>query len=421
MSSTGLGTNALGNLEVIDLTRLAPGPYCTMVLADFGARVLRVEEFGPLTGRRAAQSQTADGVQAEGTQKHVGHVGFVEPHSPYNALNRNKRSIALNLKSDPAREVFYELVRRADVVVEEFRPGVTQRLGIGYDTLKEINPRIIYCAITGYGQTGPYRSVVGHDINYLSMAGALSVMGKPGEPPTIPGNILSDYGGALHAVVGILAAVIARETTGRGQFVDLALTDSVVSMMAHMLSWSYETGIVPGPGEHVTAGYWPPYNVYETKDGKYISIGCMEPWFYANLCRTLGREDLIPHQFSEEKREEIFRIFRERFRTKTRDEWFSSLPGDQIPVSKVYTLDELSSDPHLRAREMIVEVEHPTAGKILQAGVPAKLSETPGRIHGMGPELGEHTEEVLRELGYSPSRISELVEARAVQLLASER
>lgn len=384
-----------------------------MVLADLGARVIRVEEFGPLSGRRAAQSQGAV-VTAGGAAAMPEDAGFVDPHSPFNALNRNKRSIGLNLKHDGAREAFYELVKRADVVVEEFRPGVTSRLKIDYETLKEINPRIIYCAITGYGQTGPYKSFVGHDVNYLSLAGVLSILGKPGAPPPIPSNVIADYGGALLAVIGILAAVMAREKTGEGQFVDIALTDGVLSMMAHMLSWSYSTGKTPGQGDHITTGAFPFYNVYETKDGKYISLGCNEPWFYSNLCRALGREDLIPYQFDEQKHPELFEALRQIFLTRTRDEWFDALPKNEISFGKVLNFDELAGDPHIQAREMIVEFEHPSAGWVKQVGNAIKLSGTPGHINGIGPNLGEHSEQVLLELGYTKDHIEALQEDGAV-------
>lgn len=408
-------TQALEKIKVIDLTRLAPGPYCTMFLADLGAQVLRVEEFGALTGRRAEQAKGAT-VSTGGASAMPDDIGFVDPHSPFNALNRNKQSIGLNLKNDSAKEVFYKLVKEADVVVEEFRPGVSKRLGIDYDTLKEINPRIIYCAITGFGQESPYRDVVGHDVNYVSMAGALSIMGKKGEPPMIPANILADYAGSIQAAYGILAAIIAREQTGKGQFIDMALTDSVVSMIGHMLSWSFAKGRVPGLGDHVTCGAYPFYNVYEAKDGKFVSIGCMEPWFYAGLCRALGREDFIPYQFTEDqdKRKEIHDTFRDIFLTKTRDEWFDTLPKNEVCVGKVYSFDELAGDPHMKAREMIVEMPD----NIKQVGVSVKLSDTPGQIRTLGPKLGEHTEEVLLGLGYSEDQIKELEEAGAVYLSA---
>ncbi len=399
---------ALEGIRIIDLTRLAPGPYCTMLLADLGADVVWVEEFGPVTGRRAEQGK---GVGAS-----TKDIGFIALHSTYNALARNKRSIGLNLKTAEAKQVFYRMAQGADVVVEEFRPGVAKRLGIDYDTLKEINPRIIYCAITGYGQSGPYQDLPGHDVNYISMAGAISLMGNKGEPPMIPSNIIADYGGGVHAAFAILAAVVAREKTGRGQFVDSAMADGVISLLAHMLSWSYGTGKVPGQGEHASTGFYPFYNVFETKDGKFISLGCMEPWFYANLCRALGREDFIPYQFDipDEKRQEIFSAFKKAFLTKTRDEWFELLAKNDVCVGKVYTLDELASDPQIQYRQMIVEITDPTVGKIKQPGIATKLSDTPGQIRRPVPRRGEHTVEVLQGLGYSAAEIESLREAGAI-------
>lgn len=408
---------ALEGIEVVDLTRLAPGPYCTMFLGDLGARVTRVEEFGSLSGRRAGESHGAF-VNRGGASGMPEEIGFVDPHSPYNALNRNKRSIALNLKMEAGREVFFRMVKKADVVVEEFRPGVTKRLGIDYDSIKELNPRIIYCAITGYGQYGPYRDFVGHDINFLSMSGALSIMGKKGEAPLIPANIIGDYGTGIQAVVGIMAAIIAREKTERGQFVDIALADSVISLLAHMLSWSYATGHVPEQGEHCTAGFYPFYNVYETKDGKYFSIGCNEPWFYANLCRILGHEELIPFQFTkdERKRAEIFETFRSIFLTKTRDEWFEFFPKTEIPVGKVHSFGEISADVQVQARQMIVEMTGPNGEQIKQAGIPIKLQDTPGSIRFLGPRMGQHTREVLLENGYNDGQINSLAATGVVML-----
>jgi len=410
-------TLALEGIRVLDLSRLAPGPYCTMFLADHGADVLRIEEFTKLSGRRAEQSKGA-AVVADGASGLPEHVGFVLPRSPFNALNRNKRSLALNLKAEEGREIFYKLAKKSDVVVEEFRPGVTRRLGIDYDTLRALNPGLVYCAITSYGQKSPYRDYIGHDINFASMGGALSIMGRQGEPPMIPSNILADYAGGLQAAFGILAAVVARSRTAEGQFVDIALVDSVTSLLAHMLSWSFATGIVPDRGSHVTTGLYPFYNVYETRDNKYISIGCMEPWLYANLCRALGLEELIPFQYVEDskKRDEVFAAFRQVFLTRTRDDWFDYLIEKEVPVGKVYAFDELASDRHIREREMIVELPDSTAGKIQQVGIPVKLSETPGRIQSLAPGLGSHTKEVLLELGYTETQILALDRTGVVRL-----
>ena len=390
-------TMPLEGIKVLDLSRLAPGPFCTMILGDLGADILKVE--GPREGRLAMV------------------MSIEERAIAYNALERNKRSIVLNLKLEPARKIFYQLAEKADVIVEGFRPGVVKRLGVDYDTIKEINPRLIYCSLTGYGQDGPYSNLVGHDVNYISIGGALGIMGIPGGAPTIPSNLLADFaGGGTNAAVGILAALIARDKTGRGQYVDIGMADGVVSLMASSLSRYFETNEVPERGNELLTGGVPFYSVYETKDGKYVSIGCLEPWFYENLCRALGREDFIPHQGAiGEKKEEIFSAFREIFRTKTRDEWFDYLSQWDICVGKVYTLDELSTDPQLIHRNMILELDHPKFGKVKQPGISVKLSQTPGSIRSFGPALGQHTDEVMLDLGYSKERIEELMKEGAIQ------
>lgn len=402
-------TMPLEGLTVLDLTRLAPGPYCTMILADLGAEVIKVEEPGPPTGRRA--------VQAAGLSTTPSPRYGVERHSPYWALNRNKKTIGLNLKHDEARQIFYQLADRADVVVEEFRPGVAKRLGIDYDTLSQRNPRLIYCAITGYGQTGPYRDLVGHDINYIATAGCLGMIGPAGGPPVIPHNIIADFaGGGMHGAIGILAALMARQRTGRGQFVDIAMTDGVYSLLVSHLSTYFASSLVPRRGEGMLDGAAPYYNIYETKDGKWLSIGSIEPWFYANLCKALGREDFLPDEFAEgDRREEIRQAFRAIFKTKTRDEWFEILTQHDICVAKVYDLDETEHDPHLQARDMIVEIEHPEAGKVKQVGISVKLSDTPGQIRFLAAPLGAHTEEILSGLGYSNAQIAALREEGAIK------
>jgi crotonobetainyl-CoA:carnitine CoA-transferase CaiB-like acyl-CoA transferase len=397
----------LAGITILDLTRLAPGPHCTMILGDLGADILKIEEPGPPTGRRAEQaSGQATRWQATG----------IDRYSPFNALNRNKRSMGLNLKTDTGRAIFYRLAATADVVVEEFRPGVAQRLGIDYDTLQPRNPRLIYCAITGYGQDGPYKHLVGHDINYISMAGALGIMGPSQGPPTIPHNLLADFaGGGMHGAIGILAALMARERTGRGQFVDIAMTDGVLNLQAALLGNYFGAGIAPEPGATFLDGAAPFYNVYQTKDDKWLSIGAIEPWFYANLCKALGREDLIPYEFDRDKWPMIHGIFRNLFRTKTRGEWFTLLSQTDVCVGKVYRYNELEQDAHLRARQMIVELEHPEAGTVKQVGISCKLSDTPGQVRRLAPRQFEHTSAVLQELGYSTDEVVKLQQAGVVQ------
>jgi len=385
----------------LDLTRYAPGPYCTMILGDLGADIIKVEEVGSPDGRRAEQMKGMDEIPPPSE--------FASPDTPYNPLNRNKRSIQLNLKAAAGQKIFYQLAKGTDVVIEGFRPGVTRRLGIDYPTLKEINQRLIYCALTGYGQDGPYRELPGHDINYIANAGAVSAISLPGSL-LVPGNLIGDMAaGGMQASIGILAALAAREKTGKGQFVDIAMTDGAVSMLCLYLSRYFQNGTLPEPEERVSSGASHYYNHYETSDGKFISIACSEPWFFANLCRTLDCEDFIPHQTDEGKADEIKRFFKKRFLTRTRDEWFDILSKADVPVSRVYALDELSEDPQLRHRQMILEVDYPGKGKIRQAGISIKLSDTPGRIKNLGSSPGENTSEILSELGYSQEAIQQLL------------
>ncbi len=403
---------ALDGIRILDLTRLAPGPFCTMILADMGADVLRIVEPGPPAGRRI---EGADELMKAFAER------LKTGSSPLNALHRNKRNMALNLKDEEARGIFLKLAEKADIIVEEFRPGVTERLGIDYATVKAINPRIIYCAITGYGQDGPYSQLPGHDINYLSIAGVLDLIGEAGSRPVIPLNVVGDFaGGGLQGVIGILLALVARQRTGVGQFVDVPMTDGVVSLLTLLVSEAAITGNSPKRGETYLSGIDPCYAAYLTKDRKYVSLACVEPWFYASLCRALNRDDLITLQTDVSKRDEVRAAFQEAFLTRTRDEWFEFLSGRDVCIAKVNTLDELQSDPHLAHRKMLVEVDHPTVGKVKQVGIAIKLSNTPGEIRTTTASPGEHTDEALLELGYDESQIRELRRRGAVGQQASD-
>jgi crotonobetainyl-CoA:carnitine CoA-transferase CaiB-like acyl-CoA transferase len=386
----------LAGIKVLDLTKLAPGPFCTMILGDLGADVIKIEEPGPPTGRRAEQAGKA------GTEG----PGAAFSGSPFNALNRNKKSIGLNLKSGPGKEVFRRMVQRADVLVQEYRPGVAERLGIGYAQMLIRNDRLVYCAITGYGQDGPYRNLVGHDLNYIATAGVLSILGRAGQLPTIPHNLIADYAaGGMHGAIGILAALVARTQTGRGQYVDISMMDGSMALMAQSFANFFANGRLPARGETPLDGAIPNYNVYETSDGKIITIGAIEPWFFANLCRALGRDDLVEHEYNSAKRAEIYEFFKATFRTKTRDEWFELLSRTDICVGKMNTLDEVEADPQVQARKMIVELDTPDGRKVKQVGISVKLSETPGSIRSLAPTLGQHTEEIMHGLGYSDEQI----------------
>lgn len=385
----------LEGICVLDLTRLAPGPFCTMLLGDLGADVIVIEE-PPGVGRRF-------------------DIGMSERAQAFNALGRNKSSVGLNLKEPRAQEAFLRLAEKADVVLEGFRPGVVKRLGVDYGTVSARNPRIVYCSLSGYGQTGPYAGLVGHDINYISVGGALGAIGWPGTPPAIPLNLIADFAaGGLYAAFAVLAAIIARQKTGRGQYVDMAMSDGVTSLLASTVSQYFSAGLVPKPGVEFLNGGIPPYCVYETADGKWLSIGCLEPWFWQELCKALGCEEYIPHQNNREMFAEIFDYLRRRFKEKTRDEWFEELRQSDICVAPVYSMDEVFGDPHVLARGMVTEVHHPEFGAVRQVGVGPKFSETPGAVRSTSPKRGEHTEELLREAGYSAAEIEEMKGTGAV-------
>jgi alpha-methylacyl-CoA racemase len=401
-----MAAGPLDGIKVIDLTRLAPGPFCTMILGDLGAEVIKVEEPGPPTGRRAQQAGRA------GAQMPVTGFGG----SPFNALNRNKKSIGLNLKSQPGKEIYLRMAMRADVVVEEFRPGVAKRLGIDYETLSGRNKALIYCAVTGYGQDGPYRDVVGHDLNYIATAGALSLIGRKDQFPTIPLNLLADYaGGGMHGAIGILAALVARQKSGRGQYVDISMLDGTVALLAQSFSSFFAGAGIPKRGDTMLDGGIPNYNVYRTSDDKFITIGALEPWFFANLCRALGREEFIEHEFNPAKRAEIHAFFEGAFKTKTRDQWFEILTKSDICVGRMLTLDEVGDDPQVKARKMIVELDAGDGRKVKQVGVSVKLSETPGSIRSLAPQLGQHSDEILADLGYSKTDIARWREEGAIR------
>jgi len=402
----------LDHIRVLDLTRLAPGPHCTMILADLGADVIRIEEPG---GGRRASVERSRMTEAERTA--------LRRLAAFNALDRNKRSITLNLKAPEAREAFHDLARGADVIVEGFRPGVAQRLGVDYDTLAALNPRIIYCSISGYGQDGPYRLVVGHDINYVAISGALSMIGDADGPPAIPANLLGDYaGGGMHAAVGILTALVARERTGRGQFIDIAMTEGVMTLAASALSQTLATGEPVLRGRSRLTGAVPHYQVYRCKDGNYVAVGANEPWFFENLCRELGGEQFAgDHAATGDRREHVFAFFRDAFAQRTRDEWWELLKDKDVCVAPVYTLAEAADDPHVRARGMVVDLPHEEFGTVRQVGISVKLSDTPGAVRHTAHERGADTETVLREAGWTSERIETLRTARGTDVGQGER
>jgi len=387
---------ALKGIKVLDLCHLGPGMFCTMILADFGAEVLKIDRPGQPRGPQTAE-------QSVWSFERAMEVGD-------RAFNRNKKSIVLNFKSEEAREIFYKLAESADVVVEGFRPGVTKRLGIDYETVKAINPRIVYCSLSGYGQSGPYAEFPGHDVNYISVGGALNMIGERDKSPIIPLNLLADLAGAsLQGAISILIALMARHQTGQGQYIDFSYTDAVVYLVSMFAFGHLNYGADFTRGTTPFGGAFPGYGVYQTKEGKYISVGCFEPYFWENLCRFVGREDFLLYQFAEgEKREEIFAYMRQFFLTKSRDEWFDLMKDKNIPIGKVYDLDEVFSDPQLQHRQLLHEINLPDGRKEQAIGFGMKLLGTPGEIRWPAPVPGEHTKETLLGIGYSEEMITEL-------------
>ena len=398
---------ALDGIKVLDLTRNTPGEFCTMMLGDLGADVLKVER--PMDSARTAFERSSTGAAT---------WGQMDRDLQYSAMHRNKRSIALNLKHKEAQDIFYSLAKDADVVIEGFRPGVVDRLGVGYETINEINPRIVYLSLSGFGQDGPYKLMAGHDINYISIAGALDFVGyDPNDKPAIPMNYIADYaGGSLCSAVAILAAIIAREKTGRGQYIDIGMAEGAFYLMAALIARHQTYGEIPRRGSNRLNGGVPHYNVYETKDGRYISIAALEPWFWENLCNYLERPDLVPHQLTEgEKRQEVFQLLTDTFKTKTMDEWFEELKDKDICVGKVYSIDEAMHDPHLVERGMVLEVEGPEGEKIIQPAPSLHMSDTPPGFRHLGPTVGQHTKEVLSGMGYSDTQIQEMLDKEIIQ------
>jgi crotonobetainyl-CoA:carnitine CoA-transferase CaiB-like acyl-CoA transferase len=384
---------ALDGIKIMNMCWTGPGAFCTEMLSDLGADVIRISDVNPET--------------------HGALTGMV--FSDYPGL-RNCRTFGINLKTKAGREVYKDIARSSDVVMEGFRPGVVKRLGIDYDTIRKINPRIVYVSLSGYGQDGPYRDVVGHELNYLAISGFLDLTGPKGGMPAIPGSVIADWCGGLSAGVGLLAALMARERTGEGQLLDVSITDAITEVTSMQTNpYLYKRGIVPKRGETIWNGKYPWYNIYETKDKKHITVATFEPKFFANLCRLLGCEEFIPHQFDEgEKQDEMFRFFREKFQTKTRDEWTALLMYADACFAPVLGIDEVESDPQLIARHMILESDHPTAGRLKQIGSMHKLSDSPVEVRNWATSFGQHTNEILREIGYTDDHISELREIGAV-------
>jgi alpha-methylacyl-CoA racemase len=405
----------LAGIRVLDLSRLLPGGFCSLLLADLGADVLKVEDTGMGDYIRWSPPYV------EGADDSAKSALFL-------ALNRNKRSIRIDLKSERGREVLLRLVAAHDVVLESFRPGVLDRLGVGYERMREVHPGIVYCAISGYGQTGPKREAAGHDMNYLGLVGLLGLTGERdgggqgvgGHPIQSAGQIADLGGGALMAAFGILAALRerdgspARPGSGEGQVVDVSMADGALSWLALVAGAYFADGNVPHRGALPLAGSLICYRPYECADG-WVTLGALEPKFWQAWCRGVGREDLIERQFEGPGSGAHAQVV-EVFMGRTRAQWQEFAAQYDCCLEPVLDLDEALDSELVRAREMVVTLEQPgVAGGVRQLGLPVKLARTPGDHARLpGPALGEHTERVLAEAGYGVAEIAALLQSGVV-------
>ncbi len=387
----------LSGVKVLDFTALLPGPFGTMILSDLGCEMIHIESparpdptrlMPPFAGKVSAASST---------------------------LQRGKRCLNLNLKVPRSAEVIHELVKEWDVVIEQFRPGVMDRLGVGYDKLREINPRLIYCSITGYGQTGPYKMRAGHDANYLSISGVNSVCGREGEPPVPHALQIADLvGGGCNAVISILAALVHREKTGQGQFLDVAMTDGCWGLSSYLAIPYLADGRIPGQETEFLSGA-SPYDYYKTKDDRFLSVGSIEPQFWAALCQAIDRKDLerggIMCMGSDMKA--VKKQLAEIIEQKTQAEWIEIFKDIDACVEPVLNMEEAVAHPHNIAREMVVELEGPDGTRGKQIGSPFKFSESKVEFRGAGALQGQHNDEILESLNLDPELLEGLKKQKA--------
>lgn len=392
----------LDGIRVVDLGQMLAGGHGSMLLGDLGAEVIKIEPI-----------EVGDRTRLLGPP-------FVEGESAYfMAINRNKKSVALDLRKEQGRQVLYDLVRVSDVVFHNFRPGVVERLKCDYDTLKGVNPRIIYCELTGYGETGPYRDRPAFDLAIQAISGAMSITGEPGRPPVRQGIPIGDLAGSLFAAFAISAALYAREVTGEGRKIDLSLMDCNVSLLTYVGQYYLIDGQVPGPmgSGHLSVV---PYQAFATQD-IYIVVAVFVEKFWRAFCRVLGIEELIDdprfcdNDRRRENREELVPILEEIFRTRPGEEWLRLLSEAEVPCAPINTLDRLFADPQVAARNMVVEIDHPKVGRLRSIGNPVKTPPMPEGPFEPPPLHGQHTDQVLREiLGYSAERIAQLRENRVI-------
>jgi crotonobetainyl-CoA:carnitine CoA-transferase CaiB-like acyl-CoA transferase len=394
----------LKGVKVLDLSRLLPGPYCTLLMADYGAEVIKIEEPGK-------------GDYIRWRQPAIGDIG-----ARHLTINRNKKSIELNLKSVEGKEIFIKMAAEADVILESFRPGVMERLGLGYKVISKVNDGIVYCSLTGYGQTGPYSHLPGHDINYIGYSGILGLIGEKDGKPVIPGVQIADLGGgALMALSGICMALLNKERTGKGQYIDVSMMDGSVTWLYAAVSDFFASAKVPDRGNNRLDGFYACYNIYETKDKKFLAIGANELKFWKRICELIEKPEWIElHEGTQPIQEQLKKELSLLFMQKVQKEWLDLLAFEDTCVGPVNDIDEIFLDPQIKSRGLFPEMDHPAAGKIRQIGFPIKFSDTPGKIYSHAPSLGEHTDDILLNLEYSKDRIDSFREKGVIGKLEDE-
>jgi alpha-methylacyl-CoA racemase len=376
----------LDGITVLDFSTVGPAARCSRILADYGATLVKI-----------------------GAPPRRGGVQIEPPYYAYSA-QRGVRRIQIDLKAADGKAAFLRLAAAADVVIESFRPGVVARLGIGYEDVRRVNRRIVYCSTSGYGQDGPYARWAGHDLNYLAMAGFLACGGRRADGgPALPGATLADSaGGGMHAAIAILAALLRRGASGEGCYLDVAVVEGVLSLMSLYVDQHLATGEVPGPGHDILTGRYACYDVYRAGDGRWLAVAAIEPAFYANLCRALGLEEWIPHQLDDARQDEIRAAFRQAFSRRDRAAWIAELAPADTCVSPVYSIPELVDDPHFLERRVLADAKHEEHGTFRQVGPVLAGAERSGGVHAVPAAGATDTDALLRDAGLSAAEIERM-------------